>query len=52
MNTKKMHEMVIRVVEIDREIERLQMQILRLNRERSRLDKARLNEVYEEEQLI
>lgn len=43
---------VLRIVEIDREISRLHMDIMRLERERVRLDKTILNELYEEEQTI
>ena len=52
MNRKKSNENIIKIVEIDEKIKRLQFEISRLERERVRLDKARLNEMYEEEQTI
>ena len=52
MNRQKSNENIIKIVEIDEKIKRLQFEISRLERERVRLDKARLNEMYEEEQTI
>jgi hypothetical protein len=43
---------ILRIVEIGKEINRLHMNIMRLERERARLDKTILNELYEEEQTI
>ena len=52
MNRQKSNENIIKIVDIDEKIKRLQFEISRLERERVRLDKARLNEMYEEEQTI
>ena len=52
MNRKKSNENILKIVEIDEKIKRLQFEISMLERERARLDKARLNEFYEEEQTI
>ena len=52
MERKKSNANILRVVEIDQKIKALQQEISNLERERIRLDKARLNEMYEEEQII
>ena len=52
MNRKKSNENIIKVVEIDQRIKALQLEIRNLERERMRLNKDRLNEMYEEEQTI
>ena len=52
MERKKSNANILRVVEIDQKIKALQQEISNLERERIRLDKARLNELYEEEQTI
>ena len=52
MDRKKQNANIVRIMEIDQKIKGLQMEIMALERQRSRLDKARLNEMYEAEQLI
>ena len=52
MNRKKRAEALMRVVEIDKEIKVHEAEINMLQKERTRLDKARLDELYEEEQII
>ena len=52
MERKKSNANIMKVVEIDRKIKILEQEIRNLERERTRLDKARLNELYEEEQII
>ena len=52
MNRKRSNENIMKIVEIDEKIKRLQLEIIRLVRERTTLDKERLNEMYEEEQII
>ena len=51
MRTKSADK-ILRLVEIDEQIRFLQSELAKLQRERSRLDKERLRELYEEEQII
>ena len=43
---------ILRLVEIDEQVRFLQAELTKLQRERSRLDKERVKELYEEEQVI
>ena len=52
MNRKKSNENILKIVEIDEKIKRYQLEISSLERERTRLDKERLSEMFEEEQII
>ena len=52
MFKKKTGEHIIRIVEIDKQIKTLRQQIMVLERERRRLDKENLDDLYEQEQTI
>jgi len=52
MDRKRSNANILKIVEIDQKIKILQQEIINLERERTRLDKSRLNELYEEEQII
>ena len=49
---KRMSSYIIRVAELDKEITNAHMNIMRLERERTRIGKAMINELYEQEQTI
>ena len=52
MEIKKAVEISLRVAELDKKISSLYMDLMKLDRERARLSKTLLNELYESEQTI
>ena len=52
MTVKREVETLLKIREIDKKIKSLQGEISKLQAERARLDKYRLNKLYEEEQII
>ncbi|HLG23737.1 MAG TPA: hypothetical protein VI564_02290 [Candidatus Nanoarchaeia archaeon] len=52
MEAKKVSDGILRMAEIDKQMGRLHMNLMRLERERTKISKAMLDELYEEEHIL